>query len=362
MSSSKSVTTTKKLVYFVRHAEAAHNILEREAVQKAIAEGFVTKEEQERARRAVLDDEALRDAPLSECGRDQVHAKASSLGLLNRIGLAKYPGPEVVLVSPLRRALMTATHLFAGGAIETNKPRFVALEALREKRTGYAADERSSVDVLEREFPHVDFSDLRRPDAFAVPLREDNDAVRARGKEFLEGPFAYLEERTIAIVTHKGWLREHRHVLKSMENAGDLQVDFDLDNWDQTLYRNAEIRIAEFVWSSGGDDCCSDAGRRRLTSVVSRSIESALASVIMDHVRHLVERRARASIMETTMTAMMRLANGSGNNSRSGGAPAGKIVSSAGKRITSPPTSAVVTPTGPNPALAVQPPALHVPP
>jgi hypothetical protein len=63
----------------------------------------------------------------------------------HKVGESKYPTPKFVLFSPLRRALVTATKLFLKN---DSKPKFVAIEALREKGTSFAADERSSVDTL----------------------------------------------------------------------------------------------------------------------------------------------------------------------------------------------------------------------
>jgi len=220
----------KQTVYLIRHVEATHNIKEREAVERVkAAKG--PKEEQEEARKAVLHDINLKDAPLSSDGRSQVQAQSSNLTVLHKVcsshsmssmnsdhnnvgdmvGGARYEPPQIVLVSPLRRALMTATDLFLREQDASYSPKFVALEALREKRTGFFADERSSVDVLEKEFPHVDFSDLRSRQEDDIPKGEDNAAVRARGREFMEGYFANtIQQHSVALVTHKGWLREHR--------------------------------------------------------------------------------------------------------------------------------------------------------
>ena len=296
-SSSLPNAKRKQLVYLVRHAEATHNIKEREAVEAAILRGVQEKGEQEKARRAVLDDERLRDAPLSSSGKVQVRAASTKLQLLNKVAAgagtaksmasmginSKYPPAKIVLVSPLRRALMTATELFWKDN-ESADPNveFIALEALREKRTGFAADERSPVEVLEQEFPHVDFSDLhvQRRNQYIVPKGEDNAAVRERGRIFVEDVLSRISEETVAIVTHKGWLREHRHTLKCWVDASKLQVDFDLDHWHQTLYGNAEVRVAQFEWT--GHD---------LTRIVSKSMENALGSVVEDAVLHLIQKQ-----------------------------------------------------------------------
>ena len=280
---STMVLERKQLIYFVRHAEATHNIEERKAVQAAKDRGVTDKEELEKARRSVLDFEELRDAPLSAGGSAQVRKTSNTLNLLHSTGSKKYPAPKLVLVSPLRRTLMTATQLFLSDADDkTNPPKFVALEALREKRTGFAADERRSVDILEKEFPHVDFSDLRRmaAEGLEVPFGEDNAAVRKRGRAFMEGQFTQFHEESIAVVTHKAWLREMRQTIKEKLDDGLLQVDFDFEQWHQTLYKNAEVRIAQFSWIEN-----------RLSSIVSKSLENSLRSVTEDAVHRLLEKQ-----------------------------------------------------------------------
>lgn len=276
----------RQVVYFVRHAEAEHNIKEREAVQDAIANGVTEKSEQEKARRAVLNDENLTDAPLSNNGISQVKKASSNLSLLNKTGFEQYPAPKLVLVSPLRRALMTATELFHDPDEGEKSPKFIALEALREKRTGYAADERSPVSVVKAEFQHVDCSDLLSAGESWVPKGEDNLAVRERGRQFLTGPMAEIYSHaadSVAVVAHKGWLRELRHTLKGYETSGKLNCcNFDLENWDQTLYKNAEIRVAEFGWDEDNN----------LISIVSKSVDNAIANVIMKATAHLIEMHA----------------------------------------------------------------------
>ena len=408
----KTTTNTKKkkkIIYFVRHAEAEHNIKEREAVEAAIANGVTCKEEQEKARRAVLNDEKLRDAPLTDDGKIQVRQKIHDLTLLNTLsrcdssnesltGLAaaaehnatnattttttasasgsvcsdddddcdddddsscdgsdrdgydsdddesvvsvdskcsgscdkdvinnsnrssvssnsdtkKFPAPQIVLVSPLRRALMTATELFYKPPTEHNQnketTKFVALEILREKRTGFIADECSPVDILEQEFPHVDFTNIRQSQynqegGLTVLSGEDNAKVRQRCKTFLESSYLNqeLDEDAIAIVTHKGWLRELRHTIKSYADNQQMNVDFDLESWHQTLYKNAEIRVAEFHWDGRNPQLAS--------SIISRSVENAMGSVVENAVQHLIQqatiKHMEKMMMKTMMETMM---------------------------------------------------------
>lgn len=274
----------KKVIYFCRHAEALHNVKEREAMAAAAATG-ADKDVQDQARRAVLEgDASLKDARLSLDGTEQARTSGAALkslfqggsspaaapGNFTRQSSSSFKRPDVVLVSPLRRALETATELFYDANDDQDPPLFLAVEALREKRTGYAADERSSVAELCVEFPHVDFSDVARGQP-VVPVREDNAAVRARGAAFLYQRLAAVDGQTLAVVSHKGWLRELRKTLAERVAQGALRADFDVKAWDKTLFGNAEVRVAAFRWQDG-----------ELVSVVSRSVDNArLANAAM---------------------------------------------------------------------------------
>ena len=117
---------------------------------------------------------------------------------------------------------------------------------------------------LEAEFPHVDFSDVKRG-LPAVPEGEENDAVRARAAEFLDTRLEAVPGKYIAVVSHKGWLREQRKILMKRVESNMIRANFDISEWDTTLYGNAEVRVAAFRWQDG-----------ELVSVVSRSLENAI--------------------------------------------------------------------------------------
>ena len=270
-----------KLVYFVRHAEALHNVKEQEAVAHARRYSNGDKVAMERARKSVLQDESLRDAPLSPPGVHQVRQSASRLQHLYQ--QAQYPCPQLVLVSPLRRTLMTATELFlheqnADNNTDTNSnntPRFQALEILREKRTGFAADERRSAAELSAEFPHVNFEEENQSSSAyffspvsssknsssspsllsypTPPLGETNAQVQIRARIFAESLYLSTAD-AIAVVSHKGWLRELRHVVREWVEEGRVHVDFDLQAWEETLYGNAEIRVVQMTYEQQYED------------------------------------------------------------------------------------------------------------
>ena len=224
------------VVYLVRHAEARHNVEERRVIKKASDAGK-TKEEAELARKAALwADESLLDATLSQAGAEQVGA--SALGIKKMLSDTHYGPPELVLVSPLRRTLQTATGLFGADV------RVSAVEALREKRTGMACDERLAVPELQGEYPHIDFSEVEAS-TVRITHGEDNAAVRRRALAFLDDlPSLAAGCCTIAVVSHKGWLRELRAGLQAAAIAhGELRLDFDLDLESKpVLFGNAEVR------------------------------------------------------------------------------------------------------------------------
>jgi len=274
---------TKKIIYFVRHAEATHNVLEHEAVERVKAAGTSCKKLQDEARRSVLHCPTLKDAPLSKRGVAQSKSSWDKLSELVEHENSPFAPPQIVLVSPLRRALMTATTLF--GNIDP-PPKFIAIEALREKRTGMECDERHDPTILQHEFPHVDFTNVQQG-LPVVSKGEDNTRVRARVKNYLEQHLPHVPHDFVAIVSHKGWLRELRHTLKGYENAGDLHVDFDLNEWHQTLYGNAELRVASFEWTSStsnSNTTTTEGGEEQetpqLSCVIERSVDNVMSDIV----------------------------------------------------------------------------------
>eukprot|EP00935_MAST-01C_sp_MAST-1C-sp1_P001869 g1869.t1 len=189
------------------HAQALHNVEEQLAKEMAKKEGG-SAEDQEAARQGVLENPSFKDAPLSKDGECQVDQAASSFAEL--LAETHHPAPDAVYVSPLERALQTATRLFGPHKLMQAK------EFLREKRTGRPCDERKHSSVLRAQFPHVDFSDIVEHDrttnlgyAFLDPATqtEENTDVQARSEALLE--FVKEQEApVVAVVAHKGFIRE----------------------------------------------------------------------------------------------------------------------------------------------------------
>jgi len=188
-----------KLVHLVRHGQGTHNV---EAALRGVE-----------AYKMV----SLVDAPLDATGK----AQAKDLGF--RIRDSKL-AVDIILVSPMTRALQTATEMFPESveyyaALSSRRsengedrslhehhkapPKFLAIEVTREAFGGHPCDQRRSIRILKKEFPHVDFSQIhtdddtwhdpiRRETVREVAIRSDKciDVIRSR------------PERNIVIVSH----------------------------------------------------------------------------------------------------------------------------------------------------------------
>jgi broad specificity phosphatase PhoE len=260
------------LVYLIRHGEASHNVLEKAAMQRAKeqaeAQGLSpeqVKERVEQARVAVLTDESLRDASLSAQGRqDAERARRQLNDVVRRHDLSL---PCKVLVSPLTRALETADLIFP------NHDTIHVREELQERQTGKPCDCRQSSTHLSSRpsFQRFQMGHLRnnsflqkedssssndddssfeeegqvnscsrpwasdsrsnRPPRLDRRLsdpgkaEEDKATLRVRTQKLL----GLLDEPSIAVVTHKGYLRE-------LERGT-------LGQADAKEFDNAEIRV-----------------------------------------------------------------------------------------------------------------------
>jgi broad specificity phosphatase PhoE len=228
-------------LYLIRHGEASHNVLEKReqksAWEQAIREGvspdsLEIKHRMEQARMDVLCDVSLLDANLSDEGRREARAAAQTLRNLQSQHPLLTP-PTRVLVSPLTRTLETANLLFP----EHNNIHVRA--ELRERCTGKPPDTRLSSATLRsrKSFKRFSMDRLRAdslmskldldailsisPNApFTPNLRtssigsesdsateEDKATLRQRTTKLFE-LLTESQDQSIAVVTHKGYLRE----------------------------------------------------------------------------------------------------------------------------------------------------------
>lgn len=196
----------RKTVYLVRHGEAVHNIAEARARAQAADQAAVSGHAKgskayeamvKAARQAILDKPEFLDAPLSKHGWEQcARAGIAMKGLV--AGAQRLPMPTAVLVSPLRRTLESAAALFP------KHPKVHICELLRERRTGLPCDEGSG---FEPGHLQLTFGQNLGPQEGVAAVAEDASALRLRTARLAELLWA-VEDETLCIVTHKGYLRE----------------------------------------------------------------------------------------------------------------------------------------------------------
>jgi len=178
--------TSCKTVHFVRHAQALHN----EKFNK-------TKD------RKAYQDPRFEDAELTALGKEQcATAKAEWASARGRHG---YGPPELVVVSPLRRCLQTATLAF--GQYAGQVP-WVALEEVRERNGHHPCDRRRPLAHARKEFPHVDFSLVKDEEDVTWGdgrWRESDEEMAVRSAALLKF-LAGRPERNIIVVTHSAFL------------------------------------------------------------------------------------------------------------------------------------------------------------
>jgi len=237
-----------RTLYFIRHGEAYHNILEKKAKMKAregaIAEGLAPDSEEtlrrmEEARKGVLNDESLLDAPLSETGEKEAEdARRTLERLIKEEGL---PPPTEVLVSPLERALQTANIIFP------DHNNIHVREEVRERLTGKACDNaHSSAEIARRDsFKRFSMNRLlmksllrslgsSKVGGFLKGELENKYQLRERTLKLFD-LIAESDHEVLAVVTHKGFLRE-------LERGP-------FGNTDATEFANCEVRVyrASFI-------------------------------------------------------------------------------------------------------------------
>lgn len=220
-----------KTLHLMRHGEALVN-----AAGRVFPKGDPRKS-------AVRQDPKFFDSPLSEKGMLQ----SAALGAGNLEGRNAPPRVELVVCSPLTRAIQTATAVFAPSGSGDKQaagsaPRLYVLEALREfcGKNFQPCDQRRSPQELAAAFPHADLKHMPSgKDELLGPGRvEAPESADAR----IQWLLAWLRERpesSIGCVAHMQILT--RLLTKHLEPAGfDGSSYGDLDNLE---VRSVPIRF-----------------------------------------------------------------------------------------------------------------------
>mmetsp|Transcript_108769 Transcript_108769/g.216009 ORF Transcript_108769/g.216009 Transcript_108769/m.216009 type:complete len:369 (-) Transcript_108769:102-1208(-) len=231
--------TSVKLLYLIRHGEATHNVLEKEAQKKAAMEAEALgiergsdaqKAMMEMARKAVLNDLNQTDPELSSLGKEQALRSNGEMFRLTSTVNNALPKPTTVLVSPLQRTLQTAALVFP------NHPKVHVQDSVQERHTGLACDQPSSASEMCRHeaFSFMDFGSRLKEEAEArhsdnVPEHMHGCAHDAEARRWYSESDAFepetqadlrrrtakigellwnTEDSAVCVVSHKGYLRE----------------------------------------------------------------------------------------------------------------------------------------------------------
>ena len=240
----------RRTLYLIRHGEAEHNVLEAKAQKVAEQEAKAlnlspeeTHKRMEDARKSVLNDVSLRDAPLTDIGRQQ--ARETSKKLREMIANSKIHHPTEAMCSPLSRCLETCKILLEE---DTDFKAHIRPE-IAERRTLYPPDKPKPLDQLLRctrdddRFTIANIEQLspqKVTDEAAV--RESKEMLRERASEMFD-LLMECEHRHVLVVSHKGFLRELERGLLQMP--------------DSPLFGNCELRVYRVVFTTGNRELFS---------------------------------------------------------------------------------------------------------
>jgi broad specificity phosphatase PhoE len=237
LTQASSLSFSTKVIHFVRHGQAMHNVnAERIKAEGCTHDEFIA---------AMLADDEF-DAALTDIGRAQAEAAGNT-----EIFQSARLSTELVVGSPLSRALDTADITFPDDSLPLAKGNRISLESIREINGMMLNGKRRSVSELSKLYPMWDFSIVPsdEDEAWSVDL-ETNEAARERAYQSL----CWMWERpesTIALFAHGGiymLLMDGSH--EAVEVKGDGV---------STRFHNCELRTIE-VTRVDGDDFSDDCG------------------------------------------------------------------------------------------------------
>lgn len=172
-----------KRVHFVRHAQGEHNVAG------------------EADRANYLKPDYL-DSVLSPLGLEQCENLNAKLREKNHLHDA-----DLIVVSPMRRTLQTATVCFRHHVGVTP---FLALESLREQAGRHPCDNRLPISEHRPAFPHVNFDEIEHELDPLYPLypdcREPAESINQRARDFFDWLLT-RDEENIIVVTHSAYLQ-----------------------------------------------------------------------------------------------------------------------------------------------------------
>ena len=206
-----SLQPGEKLVHFVRHAQGHHNVAGEEDKVRYQSEEFA-------------------DAAITELGMTQCHELRDRN--VNE-GNEKFKS-DLIVVSPLKRTLETATNCFPN---LSGKIPWLAHESIREQTGLHPCDRRSKTSEYKTEFSHINF-DLITDEEDPLysrysTVREPDEDVAVRSRVFFDWLSA-RDDKEVTVVTHSAFLR---HTFRYVLDVGDS-----IGSDDAGSFKNCELK------------------------------------------------------------------------------------------------------------------------
>ena len=214
-----------KIIHFQRHGEGYHNLLGHLWREMKMP---IDMDSKDMVQNPFVRPEIV-DAPLTEMGRQQ--------GIEQRRVAAKL-SPQLVVVSPLQRAIQTALLSFADW--KEGVP-WMAHEGCREELGLLVCNKRRPLSDIQQDYPHIDFSlvESEEDTLFLEDRRETLIENSERIYDFLVGYIRNRPEKEIAVVGHSAWLFT---ALNAVIDCGDDEA---LMSW----FLTSEIRSMRMTFS-----------------------------------------------------------------------------------------------------------------
>lgn len=219
-----------KILHLQRHGQGYHNLLF--YVLRDAGAGIANVYDTDPMKNPFVRPEIV-DAPLTEQGKLECEALRERASTLR---------PELILVSPLRRAIQSAQLTF--GDFRDKVP-LVAHEACREELGLLVCNKRRRLSSTKLEFPLVDFSIMDKmgadeEDTLWSPHHREHPTDQAkRIYGFFTEFVRQRPEKEIAIVGHSAWF------YIALNAAIDCSNDDHLKSW----FRTSELRTLELTFT-----------------------------------------------------------------------------------------------------------------
>jgi broad specificity phosphatase PhoE len=218
-SSSSSPNTITKIIHFQRHGQGYHNLMGEILRDAGVKLDIDSRDPKINPwiRPEIV------DSPLTELGKEQCHDRRPEAATLN---------PQLVVVSPLLRAIQTAKITF--GAHDRSEIPWVAHEGCREELGVLVCNQRRPLSQIQADYPGLQFhGDMSEEDTLWNPhQRESGTSKSDRIYQFLVDFVAQRPEQELAVVGHSAWLF---HMCNAVVDCGE---DTDLTSW----FLTSEVR------------------------------------------------------------------------------------------------------------------------